>query len=149
VQVPRLVSRYCQIFGELGSCFRSYGLNGKLAKAPGYQDLPTFDKTRNGLFPIHVNVDSRGLVWINMDGSEKPEVAWSEVSDAAQIAETFDGIDLGDFEFDHTWDDTGDYNWKLLADKADEQNQIGSTYSDSGPESIPAFAYPNALLSIT
>ncbi|KAK1082831.1 hypothetical protein LTR48_006713 [Friedmanniomyces endolithicus] len=28
----------------------SYGLNGKLAKAPGYQELDGFDKSQNGLF---------------------------------------------------------------------------------------------------
>jgi phenylpropionate dioxygenase-like ring-hydroxylating dioxygenase large terminal subunit len=128
---------------------RSYGLNGKLAKAPGYQDLPTFDKTRNGLFPIHVKVDSKGFVWINMDGSDKPEIAWTETSDEAQIAGKVEGSDLSQFEFDHTWEDTGEYNWKLLADKADENDQTGRTHSDTAPVLISAFAYPNATLSIT
>jgi nitrite reductase/ring-hydroxylating ferredoxin subunit len=44
----------------------SYGLNGKLAKAPGYQDLE-FNKEQNGLLRIHVKVDRNGFVWINMD----------------------------------------------------------------------------------
>jgi phenylpropionate dioxygenase-like ring-hydroxylating dioxygenase large terminal subunit len=44
----------------------SYGLNGKLAKAPGYQDLE-FRKEENGLLRIHVRIDVNGFVWINMD----------------------------------------------------------------------------------
>jgi phenylpropionate dioxygenase-like ring-hydroxylating dioxygenase large terminal subunit len=44
----------------------SYGLNGKLAKAPGYQDLE-FDKEQNGLLRIHVKIDRNGFIWINMD----------------------------------------------------------------------------------
>ncbi|KAG9617524.1 ISP domain-containing protein, partial [Aureobasidium melanogenum] len=40
----------------------SYGLNGKLAKAPSYQELEGFDKEANGLLPIHVHVDRNGFV---------------------------------------------------------------------------------------
>lgn len=45
----------------------SYGLNGKLAKAPGYQGLGQFKKEENGLLRIHVKIDTNGFVWINMD----------------------------------------------------------------------------------
>lgn len=40
----------------------SYGLNGKLAKAPGYQDIERFDKSRNGLLKIYVHVDNIGFI---------------------------------------------------------------------------------------
>lgn len=42
----------------------SYGLNGKLAKAPGYEGLE-FDKEQNGLFKIHTRVDRNGFVWVS------------------------------------------------------------------------------------
>ena len=50
----------------------TYGLNGKLTKAPGYQELEGFDKSKNGLFPIHVHIDANGFIWVNMDSAEKP-----------------------------------------------------------------------------
>lgn len=50
----------------------SYGLNGKLAKAPGYQELEGFDKSKNGLLPVHVHVDCNGFIWVNLDGEKSP-----------------------------------------------------------------------------
>ncbi|KAM6510009.1 hypothetical protein FALCPG4_017641 [Fusarium falciforme] len=98
----------------------SYGLNGKLAKAPGYQDLEGFDKSKNGLLPIHVHVDVRGFIWVNMDGKEKPEIAWSDDFDNIDAHERFSFYNFEDYVFDHTWEMEGDYNWKILADNYNE-----------------------------
>jgi phenylpropionate dioxygenase-like ring-hydroxylating dioxygenase large terminal subunit len=35
----------------------SYGLRGNLAKAPRFETIPDFDKSANGLLPIHVHID--------------------------------------------------------------------------------------------
>ena len=40
----------------------SYGLDGKLAKAPRYDNLEGFDKSQNNLFKIHLKVDKTGFI---------------------------------------------------------------------------------------
>ena len=56
----------------------SYGFDGKLAKAPKYQELPSFDKSANSLFKIHVHVDNLGFVWVNLDAEATPTVSWED-----------------------------------------------------------------------
>lgn len=55
----------------------SYGLDGKLAKAPGYHGLE-FEKEENGLLKVHTRIDRNGFVWINLDAKEIPEVPWEQ-----------------------------------------------------------------------
>ncbi|KAL0938172.1 naphthalene -dioxygenase subunit alpha [Colletotrichum truncatum] len=98
----------------------SYGLSGNLAKAPGYQDLEGFDKSKNGLFPIHVHVDRNGFVWINMDANPKPEVAWTDDFSGIDEQERFQFYNFEDYQFDHSWEMEGEYNWKILADNYNE-----------------------------
>ncbi|KAI0155595.1 Rieske [2Fe-2S] iron-sulfur domain-containing protein [Pestalotiopsis sp. NC0098] len=105
----------------------SYGFNGNLAKATGYQALSEFDKKQNGLFRIHTKVDKNGFVWINMDSKETPEVSWEE---------HFDNVDINfdDYDLDHTYQLDGDYNWKILADNFNECYHCPTTHAD-----IPTF----------
>lgn len=98
----------------------SYGLNGNLAKAPGYQDLDGFDKSQNGLFPIHVHEDSNGFVWVNLDSSAQPETAWEDDFKGIDLQSQFKGSDLEGYTFDHAWEEEGAYNWKILADSYNE-----------------------------
>ncbi|KAK4502208.1 hypothetical protein PRZ48_005633 [Zasmidium cellare] len=98
----------------------SYGLNGTLAKAPGYQDIEKFDRDSNSLLPVHVKVDAHGFVWVNLDAKEAPEVAWeADFKDIDQKARHH-SFNFEDYKFDHTWQMTGDYNWKTLADNYNE-----------------------------
>lgn len=108
----------------------SYGLNGKLAKAPGYQDLPGFDRSQNGLLAIHVHVDRNGFVWVNLDGKEKPEVAWADDFAGVDEQPRFDNYNFEDYVFDHTWEMEGEYNWKILADNYNECYHCKSTHPD-------------------
>jgi phenylpropionate dioxygenase-like ring-hydroxylating dioxygenase large terminal subunit len=94
----------------------SYGLNGNLAKAPGYQDLPSFDKAENGLFPIHVRLDRNGFVWINMDSNPEPEVSWESQFDTVDEQERLDDFNFDDYIFDHTWNMESSFNWLPLQD---------------------------------
>lgn len=55
----------------------SYGLNGKLAKAPGYQEM-NLDKDQNSLFRCHTKIDRNGFIWVNLDAMETPGVAFDE-----------------------------------------------------------------------
>ncbi|KAK9784043.1 putative Rieske [2Fe-2S] iron-sulfur domain-containing protein [Seiridium cardinale] len=112
----------------------SYGLNGKLAKATGYQQLDDFDKDQNGLFRIHVNIDTNGFVWINMDAKETPEVSWEEHFRNVDIQERYAGLNFDDYELDHTYEIVGDYNWKILADNFNECYHCPTTHVD-----VPTF----------
>ncbi|WYZ42408.1 hypothetical protein EsH8_VI_000107 [Colletotrichum jinshuiense] len=98
----------------------SYGFDGKLAKAPKYQELPSFDKSKNSLFKVHVHVDHLGFIWVNLDASDTPGVPWEKFF--AQIDEQprLQTFNMDEYQFDHTWDMLGDYNWKTLADNYNE-----------------------------
>lgn len=109
----------------------SYGLNGKLAKAPGYQDLEGFDKNKNGLLPIHVHIDRNGFIWVNLDGSEKPEIAWEDDFKDIDIQPRFNDIDFENYQFDHTWDIEDEFNWKLLGDNYNECYHCRTAHPDS------------------
>ncbi|KAL4914516.1 Rieske [2Fe-2S] iron-sulfur domain-containing protein [Aspergillus aurantiobrunneus] len=108
----------------------SYGLNGKLAKAPGYQDLDGFDKSKNGLLPIHVHIDHNGFIWVNLDGKEKPEIAWEDDFEGIDLQPRMKDINFDDYQFDHTWEMEGDYNWKILADNYNECYHCQGTHPD-------------------
>jgi len=113
----------------------SYGLNGKLAKAPGYQELSGFDKENNGLLPIHVRIDKNNFIWVNLDGSKTPELSWEEELDNIDAQERYSQYNFADYEFDHFWEMEGAYNWKILADNYNECYHCATTHPD-----IPALA---------
>ncbi|RYP83243.1 hypothetical protein DL769_001439 [Monosporascus sp. CRB-8-3] len=108
----------------------SYGLNGKLAKAPGYQELEGFDKSKNGLLPIHVHVDENGFIWVNLDAGEKPEIAWSDDFEGVDKQTRFQNYNWEDYQFDHTWEMEGEYNWKILADNYNECYHCKTSHPD-------------------
>lgn len=108
----------------------SYGLNGKLAKAPHYQDLTGFDKSKNGLFPIHVHTDVNGFIWVNLDASEEPEISWEEDFKGIDLQPRFEDFNFEDYTFDHTWEMEGDYNWKILADNYNECYHCKTAHPD-------------------
>ncbi|KAK5686400.1 hypothetical protein LTS10_002518 [Elasticomyces elasticus] len=113
----------------------SYGLNGKLAKAPGYQELDGFDKSQNGLFPVHVHIDTNGFIWVNLDGKSEPEIAWEDDFDGIDKQERYKLYNMDDYVFDHFWEMEGNYNWKILADNYNECYHCATTHPD-----IPALA---------
>lgn len=121
----------CKYHGELigsdfhsalANCFAgwSYGFDGKLAKAPKYQEIPSFDKTINGLYKVHVHVDRLGFVWVNLDSNENPSVPWESGFAAVDEQPRLQKFDMSQYHFDHQWEMMGDYNWKTLADNYNE-----------------------------
>jgi phenylpropionate dioxygenase-like ring-hydroxylating dioxygenase large terminal subunit len=109
----------------------SYGLSGNLAKAPGYDELDGFDKSQNGLLPIHVHIDTNGFIWVNLDAKEKPEIAWEDDFDGVDEQERLKEFNFDDdYEFDHTWEMDGKYNWKILADNFNECYHCKTTHPD-------------------
>ncbi|KAH6887623.1 Rieske [2Fe-2S] domain protein [Thelonectria olida] len=146
----------------------SYGLNGKLAKAPGYQDLEGFDKSQNGLWPVHIHVDDKGFIWANLDGGEKPEIAWADDFDRVDQEAIFSGYNFDDYVFDHTWEMDGEYNWKILANNYNESHNpavedqvktknaytqhFGKPMPDQAAQGLTAastFYFPNASTNIS
>lgn len=113
----------------------SYGLNGKLAKAPGYQDLEDFDKSKNGLLPIHVHIDVNGFIWVNLDSAAKPEISWEDDFKGIDLQSRFQDFNFADYVFDHTWEMDGAYNWKILADNYNECYHCQTAHPD-----VPALA---------
>ena len=110
----------------------SYGLDGKLAKAPQYQELQEFDKESNGLFPIHVHVDCNGFIWVNLDGKMEPEVAWEDDFAGIDRQERYKDFNFDDYVFDHVWQMDGPYNWKILSDNYNECYHCPTTHPDIG-----------------
>ncbi|KAG6001106.1 hypothetical protein E4U21_004679 [Claviceps maximensis] len=115
---------YCKYHGWL------YGLNGRLAKAPGFQDMEDFDKSRNGLLPLHVHVDRKGFIWVNMDANKVPEIAWDDDFAGVDEQPRYQAYDFDDYQFDHTWEMEGDYDWKILADNYNECYHCKTTHPD-------------------
>ncbi|KAL8243835.1 hypothetical protein R6Q59_010093 [Mikania micrantha] len=108
----------------------SYGLDGKLSKAPGYQDIARFEKDKNGLLPIHVHIDVNGFIWINLDAREKPEISWNEDFLEVDTQARYKGYDFPGFRFDHTWKILGNFNWKLLGDNYNECYHCKTAHPD-------------------
>ncbi|KAI5369389.1 putative aromatic-ring-hydroxylating dioxygenase, alpha subunit, rieske [2Fe-2S] iron-sulfur [Septoria linicola] len=97
----------------------SYALDGRLTKAPWYEEIQGFDKNQNGLFKIHTRVDALGFVWVNLDSSETPE-PWESEFDDIDSGERYNGYDLNDYVFDHEFEIDADTNWKLCSDNYNE-----------------------------
>jgi phenylpropionate dioxygenase-like ring-hydroxylating dioxygenase large terminal subunit len=112
----------------------SYGLNGKLAKAPDYDTLKDFDKSQNGLFPVHVHIDSKGFIWVNMDSKETPEVPWNDSFAGADEQKRFEKFDFNNYKLDHTYELDANYNWKIASDNFNECYHCKTTHPD-----VPTF----------
>lgn len=125
----------------------SYGLNGKLAKAPGYQDIPDFDKSQNGLFSIHTRTDENGFVWINLDAQEEPEVQWEKETAEAEAKDRFTSFDFSNYEFDYVSKFDIEYNWKMAADNYSDPKDKYAGPQDS--EIASTFYWPWASMTAT
>ncbi|KAJ5902850.1 hypothetical protein N7495_003378 [Penicillium taxi] len=70
--------------------------------------------------PVHTHIDRNGFIWVNLDAKETPEVAWNDDFEGVDEQPRFDHYNFEDYTFDHTWDQEGDFNWKILADNYNE-----------------------------
>lgn len=108
----------------------SYGLNGKLAKAPGYQDLEGFDKAKNSLLPIHVHIDTNGFIWVNLDSKETPELSWEKEFQGVDLQARLQSFNAEDYTFDHAWEREEEFNWKTLANNYNEGYDTEASHPD-------------------
>lgn len=101
----------------------SYGFNGNLAKAPGFGNVPGFDRGQHGLLPVRVHVDKVGFVWINLEAGtgNDPEVKWDDHFKGADENARLTRFALADeYKYDHTWTLDIDANWKSVMENYNE-----------------------------
>jgi phenylpropionate dioxygenase-like ring-hydroxylating dioxygenase large terminal subunit len=116
--------------GGVSGVHNTSGLTGEpiVHSQKGHMDTENFE---TDTFPIHVKVDRMGFLWVNLDSAESPEIPWEEDFDDVDVQPRFEGFHLDDeYEFDHEWEMTGAYNWKILADNYNECYHCATTHPD-------------------
>lgn len=82
--------------------------------------MESFDKDKVGLFPVHLHVDARGLVWVNLENTKESSVPWADDFSGADKQPRLNAYNMEEYVFDHVWGMKGDYNWKTLVDNYNE-----------------------------
>jgi phenylpropionate dioxygenase-like ring-hydroxylating dioxygenase large terminal subunit len=103
-----------------------------------------FDKGSNNLLPVHVHIDAKGFIWVNLDASETPEIAWTDDFAGMDQLPRHEPFDFDDYTYDHSWDMSGDYNWKTLADNYNECYHCATSHPDvSSVADLSAYTVQN------
>ncbi|CAK9441112.1 uncharacterized protein LODBEIA_P49810 [Lodderomyces beijingensis] len=89
----------------------SYNADGKLNKAPHFDNVEGFVKEENSLFPINTHVTPQGLVFVNFSSNPMPFQDWY-----SGLTEELNEFDFGDYEYHMSYELHGDFNWKTLMD---------------------------------
>jgi hypothetical protein len=95
-------------------------LSGNLAKAPRFETVDNFDKTKYSLYPVHLRLDRLGFVWVNLDSANPPTIPWEDHFDGVDKQPRQKDFSMDDFKFDHAWELEGEYNWKAMVDNYNE-----------------------------
>lgn len=96
----------------------------------GHRDVSTFDEITSDTLPVHIHIDYNGLIWVNLDEKEVPEIAWDDLFTGIDRQERYTGLDFDNYEFDHTWQIEGPYNWKIASDNYNECYHCTTTHPD-------------------
>lgn len=91
----------------------SYDTNGKLKKAPQFDNVEGFDPEANSLYAIKTHVSRQGLIFVNFDNTEDAQ-PFEEFF--AGLQEEMDEYDFGDYEYHMSYELDGQFNWKTLMD---------------------------------
>ncbi|KAF3033678.1 Choline monooxygenase [Didymella heteroderae] len=119
----------------------SYGLNGKLAKAPGYQQM-NLDKDQSSLFRCHTKIDRNGFIWNNLCARHTPEVVFEE--HCGNVEDKRAHIDFEDYTFDmELKNEELNVNWK--SESAGFPPERIKTHFDA----TIAYYFPNASSTIS
>lgn len=108
--------RESQLLTVLGWAFN---LDGKLAKAPKFDETKDFNKDDYSLFAIHTHVDKAGFIWVNFDSSETP-IPWEELNAGTDEQARLQDFPIDNYVYHRTWTTNGKYNWKLVGDNYNE-----------------------------
>ncbi|KAF5253137.1 hypothetical protein FANTH_1968 [Fusarium anthophilum] len=87
----------------------SYNNKGQLTKAPQFEDVIGFDKSQNGLFPVHTKIDDDGFLHINLNSST--EAGNTELERAKPIGRPA-ATDQTQ-QYLGSWELKGKFNWKV------------------------------------
>jgi len=102
----------------------SYGLSGNLAKAPRFETTEGFDKSQYSLFEVHLHVDKLGWVWVNLDSADPPTIPWEEQFLGVDQQARLGNFTMANYEFHHSWEMEGMYNWKNIVDNYNEVHSM-------------------------
>ncbi|GAB1205015.1 hypothetical protein APSETT445_003681 [Aspergillus pseudonomiae] len=130
----------------------SYGLDGKLAKAPRYQDVEGFEKEKMSLYPIHIHIDHLGFVWVNLEAGSRPSVSWEEDFEGVDQQPRLQGFDLSQYHFDHTWsvNAVADLTKYYVETKAGHIQHFNADKKDKpGLGIFSTFYFPNASITVS
>lgn len=87
----------------------SYNNKGELTKAPHFEDVIGFDKSQNGLFPVHTKMDDEGFLHINLNSS--PKAGDTKLEKAKAIGRS---APTGQTQqYLGSWEVKGKFNWKV------------------------------------
>jgi phenylpropionate dioxygenase-like ring-hydroxylating dioxygenase large terminal subunit len=82
-----------------------------LIKAPGFESVPDFDKSVNGLFKVATHTTRQGLIFVNVDST--PTITpFHEFYNG--LEDELDEFDFEEFEYVESWQQDGEFNWKTL-----------------------------------
>ncbi|KIX01928.1 uncharacterized protein Z518_07867 [Rhinocladiella mackenziei CBS 650.93] len=98
----------------------SYGLSGNLAKAPRFETVDDFDKSKYSLYGVHLRIDKLGFVWVNLDAANPPTISWEEHFEGVDTQAKLGNFTMDEYAFDHCWEMEGSYNWKSIVDNYNE-----------------------------
>lgn len=92
----------------------SYNTDGKLTKAPHFDNVEGFKKEENSLFPIKTHVTSQGLVFVNFCNDPEQLIEFDEWYKG--LSSELDEFDFTDYEYHMSYELDGQFNWKTLMD---------------------------------
>ncbi|ODV77699.1 ISP domain-containing protein [Suhomyces tanzawaensis NRRL Y-17324] len=93
----------------------SYTSDGKLNKAPHFDNVEGFVKEENSLYPIRTHVTAQGLVFVNFNNADTE--SFIEFDDwFAGLNTELSEFDFDDYEYHMSYELDGKFNWKTLMD---------------------------------
>lgn len=92
----------------------SYNTDGKLTKAPHFDNVEGFEKEKNSLFPIKTHVTPQGLIFVNFCNDPEQFVEFDEWFGGLQTE--MNEFDFSDYEYHMSYELDGQFNWKTLMD---------------------------------
>jgi len=92
----------------------AYNTRGELIKAPQFDQVEGFDRSKNGLFEISVHITPQGLIFVNFDCSEEGPVSFKEWYGG--LEEELDEVNFDAYEYHSSYQLDGRFNWKTLMD---------------------------------
>lgn len=101
----------------------SFGLDGKLAKAPKFDEVEGFNRDDYNLFKIHTHIDKVGFIWVNFDASDSP-IPWEEFNGGSDERPSLTAFNLDQYVHDRSWTVKGKYNWKLAIENYNEVSRF-------------------------